>query len=193
MIEVDLGSVRDMSKYFAELPEVTRKAASLALNQTAERTVVKKSKPLMRQQVAFPAGYLERADRLGITKYAKPESLDAAVTGRFEQTSLARFARFGAKRGSGALVTVKPGSPQRMKRAFPVNLRGGNVGLAMRLKKGEELTNRRLPARRFGPGIVLLYGPSVDQVFRTVSDDVSPMALEDLSNEFFRQFVRLNR
>lgn len=191
-IEIDLSDVRDLSDYFAKAPEAARKSARLALNQVAERTGLKKARALMREQVAFPPGYLEDPTRFRITKYAQETDLEAVVGGRTEPTSLARFARFGATKG-GALVTVKPGRPRRMKRAFLVNLKNGNKGLALRLAPGEELVNRKLPAKSFGPGVVLLYGPSVDQVFRTVSADVAPEALDRLSEEFLRQFVRLSR
>lgn len=191
-IEIDLTDVRDLSDYFARAPEAARKSARLALNQVAERTGMKKSRALMREQVAFPAGYLEDPTRFFIKKYAQETDLEAVIAGRTEPTSLARFARFGATK-SGATVTVKPGHPRRMKRAFMVNLKNGNKGLALRLAPGEELVNRKLPAKRFGPGVVLLYGPSVDQVFRTVAADVAPEALDNLSDEFLRQFVRLSR
>jgi hypothetical protein len=191
-IEVDLTDVRDLSEYFGRLPDVARKSARLALNQVADRTGLKKSRALMREQVAFPAGYLEDPTRFRITKYAQETDLEAVIGGRTEPTSLARFARFGATKG-GATVTVHPGKPRDMRRAFLVNLKNGNKGLALRLKPGEELTRRRLPAKRFGPGVVLLYGPSVDQVFRTVSADVAPEALDKLSEEFTRQFARLSR
>jgi hypothetical protein len=191
-IEIDLSDVRDLSDYFARAPDAARKSARLALNQVAERTGLKKARALMREQVAFPAGYLEDPTRFRITKYAQETDLEAVVGGRTEPTSLARFARFGATK-TGATVTVAPGRPRRMKRAFMVNLKNGNKGLALRLAPGEELANRRLPAKRFGPGVVLLYGPSVDQVFRTVAADVAPEALDRLSEEFLRQFVRLSR
>lgn len=191
-VEVDLSAVRDLSEYFARLPDVARKSARLALNQVAERTGLKRSRALMREQVAFPAGYLEDPTRFYLKKYAAETDLEAVVAGRTEPTSLARFARFGAAK-AGALVTVKPGRPRRVKRAFLVNLKNGNRGLALRLAPGEELVNRRLPAKPFGPGVVLLYGPSVDQVFRTVAADVAPEVLDRLSEEFTRQFVRLSR
>jgi hypothetical protein len=40
-------------------------------------------------------------------------------------------------------------------------------------------------------GVALLYGPSVDQVFRTVAVDISQPLLVHLENEFLRQFIRL--
>lgn len=191
-IEVDLSDVRDLSDYFGKAPEIARKSARLALNQVAERTGLKRSRALMREQVAFPAGYLEDPTRFFIKKYAQEVDLEAVVAGRPEPTSLARFARFGATK-TGAVVTVKPGHPRRLKRAFLVTLKYGNKGLALRLAPGEQLANRRLPAKPFGPGVVLLYGPSVDQVFRTVAEDVAPEVLDRLSEEFIRQFVRLSR
>jgi hypothetical protein len=37
-----------------------------------------------------------------------------------------------------------------------------------------------------GSNVYLLYGPSVDQVFRTVAGEVAPDALNFLEDEFFR-------
>jgi hypothetical protein len=77
-----------------------------------------------------------------------------------------------------------------------LNLRSGNIGLGIRLKNGETLTNT-VGAKLItsGPlaGVALLYGPSVDQVFRTVAVDISPALLQELSVEFLRQFERLFR
>jgi hypothetical protein len=191
-VEIDLTDARDLSAYFARAPEIARKSARLALNQVADRIGLKKARALMRKQVAFPQGYLEDPTRFRVKKFAHETDLEAVIAGRTEPTSLARFARFGATK-SGAVVTVKPGRPRYMKRAFLIRLKNGNQGLALRLAPGEDLANRKLPAKRFGPGVVLLYGPSVDQVFRTVAEDVSPEALDKLSEEFIRQFVRLSR
>jgi hypothetical protein len=86
-----------------------------------------------------------------------------------------------------------------MKRAFLIKLPGlagstelgaANMGLAIRLRPGEKLRNKT-DARRVAKGLYVLYGPSVDQVFRSrdgtgVANDLVPDIQDDLSDEFIR-------
>ena len=192
-VDVDMGGIDRLAEYFREAPQVTRRAASMAINQVADRKGVRRSRALMLQQTAFPAGYLNDPDRFGLKKHAKPEDLEAIVFGRTRPTSLARFAKWGATAQGGATVTVNPGSPRKISRAFRVNLANGNTGLAIRLRPGETVLNRKYPAKVLSSGIALLYGPSVDQVFRDVRHEVTPEVAADLRTEFLRQFVRLSR
>ena len=88
---------------------------------------------------------------------------------------------------------MKRGRTKTLRKAFLVNLRNGNVGLAVRLKQGETLQNKTYGKPvMLGKNLYLLYGPSVDQVFRTVADDSLPMLGEEVSKEFFRNFARLS-
>lgn len=195
---VDAIGLTELGDYFTRLPDKARQAASLAINQTAERQGLKAAREAMQQQVAFPRGYLT-TDRFGITQKATPGNLVAVIRGRFTPTSLARFVapgtRAGLRRGTGVTVTVNPGRPTPLPRAFLLHLRGGNLGLAIRLRAGEQLRNRRFAVRTIttGPlkGVALLYGPSVDQVFRTVAGEIVPEVEAALKTEFLRQFVRL--
>lgn len=190
MISVDVVGLDQFQSYFDEASARSKKAASLALNQTADRVVVPRSRDLILEQVNFPAGYLNK-DRLYVKQRASPDRLDARVAGRDRATSLLRFASAAATRG-GATVQVRPGSSRTMRRAFVINLRNGNQGLAIRLKPGETISNRRLSTTPFGKGLVLLYGPSVNQVFLSVADQLTPEFLDRLSDEFLRQFARDN-
>ena len=79
-----------------------------------------------------------------------------------------------------------------MDQAFLVRLKNNNIGLAVRLKPGEVLQNSE-KAVRLDNNVYLLYGPSVDQVFRSVADDKTPKILSDVTAEFLRQFARLSR
>ena len=72
-----------------------------------------------------------------------------------------------------------------MNRAFLMNLRSGNLGLAVRLAPGERIDNKRRMVQ-MSNGLYLLYGPSVDQVFRSVAEDVSADAGDFLEQEFLR-------
>lgn len=161
--------------------------ARQAINRTTERARTRSDKE-MRNQIAFPARYL--SSRLTVSKKASGRNLQAVVTGRDRPTSLARFAKSkdvsAARRKGGVSVTVSPGQPRFMGGAFLMQLRGGNLGLAIRLKQGQSLRNKRKLASA-GKGLYILYGPSVDQVFRSVADEyAAPDAADFLEREFLR-------
>jgi hypothetical protein len=103
--------------------------------------------------------------------------------------------RSARARAAGVTVTINPGRPVTLKRAFLINLKNGNRGLAIRLRPGEVLSNT-IGAKLItsGPlaGVALLYGPSVEQVFRTVATDITPALESYLETEFLRQFIRLS-
>jgi hypothetical protein len=199
---IDAIGLVETQKYFEQAPEIARSAARLAINQTAERKGVKAARDAMMAQVAFPPGYLD-APRFGLTQRATDSNLVAVIRGQFTPTPLGRFAgaaraafvRGRGRRGGGVTVQIKPGHSVTLPRAFLLTLRNGNIGLAIRLKPGEILANT-IGAKLItsGPlaGLALLYGPSVDQVFRTVAADITPAVLDDLQTEFLRQFVRLS-
>ncbi len=85
-----------------------------------------------------------------------------------------------------------------MRKAFIMNLKNGNKGLAVRLKAGETPRNTDNAVRLSNTdtsrdaAVWLFYGPSVDQVFKGVADDVTPDIQRGLTREFFRQFIRLS-
>jgi hypothetical protein len=193
----------EFSAYLDRLPDVTKQAAMLAINQTAERKAVPAARREIYDQVNFPRDYLNN-DRLGVRSKATRNSLEATITGRQRPTSLARFLvgtptiESTRRRGAGGVkVRVKPGVTKQLKGGFLVRLRAGksdsgsfNIGLAVRLRPGEHLNTRGAPM--LSKNVYLLYGPSVDQVFRIVADDITPETLDYLSAEFLRQFVRLS-
>lgn len=196
-----LGAAAD---FFQRMPELNAKAASLAINQVAQRGGLDLARTSILDEIAFPRNYLN-ADRLGVTKFAKPNSLEAVITGRKRATSLARFAApgtpIGRGLGSGVRVQVKSGHSTVMRRAWLVRLKSGaslnedkyNVGLALRVNPGEKISNKyKAHTAWLVPGAVaLLYAPSVDQVFREVSDEIAPRVGDMAAAEFLRQFSRL--
>jgi len=196
----------ELDDYLSAQPAAARKAARIAINTTTARKAVPRLRKSMRKEVNFPPGYLEDESRFGQTKHATETDLSATITARFRPTSLARFASGqsfeGARRTGGVSVKVSPGGgARRIGRAFFVKLRRGkdtqdgfNVGLALRLKPGEKLRGRKKGAAgvEVAPGLHLLYGPSVDQVFRESVVADSPAIAEDLTREFIRQFVRFS-
>lgn len=211
MIFFTTSGVTDWKKYFEQLPDIARTSARLAINQTAERRAIPLAREMMLSQVAWPTGYLtERVNgepRFGIHERATTGKLVASIRGRFQPTSLARFTRqrpgsrttrrhARARTRVPIKVQIHPGRPIELKRAFLINLRSGNLGLGIRLRPGEVLANT-VGAKLItsGPlaGVSLLYGPSVEQVFRSVASDIMPDVSRYLETEFLRQFIRLSR
>lgn len=191
-----------MDAYKREAPH----AARLALNDMAEGEGLAIYRKGVEDQVDFGEGYLT-SDRLGIRTKATDSNLAVTISGRQRATSLARFARAGqtvqSTRRKGVRVRVKAGGAESlMERAWLVRLRKGsgenrdysNIGLAIRLEPGERLRNKRdVRSVQLDQNVYLLYGPSVDQVFREVMVTDTPVVLEKIGNEFFRQFFRLTK
>lgn len=180
------------------LPAEIRRMAALAINDAARKGRTAGARE-MRRQVNFPSRYLTGKDgRLKVSRLANRDRLEAAITGRFRPTSLARFSTGSPGKRGGVTVSVKPGAATYMRKAFLVRLRSGselsdtrsNLGLAVRLKAGEKIRNKKVMAKRMSAGkkndLYLLYGPSVDQVFRTVSSDISPDVADELEKTFLR-------
>ncbi len=199
-VSIIADALNDVERYFEALPELATEAAFLAVNDSARDTVPAARRRIY-SQVNFPKGYLT-AERLGIKRKANRNVLEAVIAGRDRATSLARFAPGATRleRGQATrqiIVQVKHGKrvvlngPRSTAKAFIVNLKNGNTGLAVRLPKGQTIQNSE-KAVRLDNNVYLLYGPSVDQVFRGVSSDLAPDITEMVSQNFFRQFARLS-
>lgn len=203
MIEIESNPFEGIESYFDGLPGITTTAARIALNDTARGPALRLARMQMNQEINFPTGYLNK-ERLSVDRLATDTNLEAAISGRDRATSLARFATSGAvgKRG-GVTVQVSKGNSTLLKKAFLIRLKRGrqmdganyNVGLAIRLGPGETIQNKTMPntaSASLGNGVVLLYGPSVDQVFKGVASDIAPNVADEAATEFFRQFTRLS-
>lgn len=173
-----LEELRDIENLDASILRRARQAINSTLRRA--RTAIDRD---IRQQVAFPARYL--GSRLRVTQFAKGNSLQGTISGRDRPTSLARFATSSQPLKRDIRVQVSPGSRKRMQRAFLMPLNGGNLGLAMRLKPGESVRNKKF-MRRVSKGLYLLYGPSVNQVFAGVADDEADNVAVMLQQEFTR-------
>lgn len=195
----------DVEEFLNAQPATARRSARLAINSVTSRKAVPQMRRAMREEAAFPKGYLEDKNRFGQQKRATDNDLTASIVARFRPTSLARFSSDspeGARRTGGVRVKVNAtGGAKRIGGAFFVRLRRGgdtsdgfNLGLAIRLKPGQTLRGRKKGAQgvQLAPDLYLLYGPSVDQVFRQVSVSESPQVADDLQTEFIRQYVRLS-
>lgn len=181
------------------IPDQVKRNALRAVNYAAKRSHTRSAREI-RQQVAFPARYLTGQDSRLPLKTAKAFGDEAVITGRWRPTSLARFAsrggpgqdRVGGE--AGVRVQVKPGQSGFVKRGFVMRLRAGteltdtkfNLGLAIRLKPGETIQGKHTMVPMGPNGLYLLFGPSVNQVFRSVADRDVPNIEEDLQREFER-------
>lgn len=178
----------------AEIPDNMKLAMVRAVNETVEHARAVGAKKI-RQQINLPASYLSGpSSRLAITKKATRSDIEGVITGRHRPTSLARFTSAGAAgTRKGVSVQVKPGFARFMRRAFLIRLRAGNeltdtrfnLGLALRLKPGERIQNKREMVQ-IDSNLYLLYGPSVDQVFSDVAGEISPAIEDYLESEFLR-------
>lgn len=167
----------------------------MAINQTATRGGLKLARNGILDEIAFPKDYLS-GDRLRVSQKATTANQEAVIGARERPTSLARFAAPGTALGSrariGVRIQVKKGQSVTLKNAWLVNLKGGNIGLAVRVKPGEQIANKTGATRWLVPDrVALLYGPSVDQVFRSVSERIAAPVGKLLTEEFLRQFTRL--
>jgi hypothetical protein len=174
-------------KTVEDLPTQIIAAARMAVNRTADRARTASARAI-RLQVNFPASYLNPGEgRLNVGSYATGLDLSATIRARQDPTSLARFVVGGAKKPfakGGVTVAVKPGQATLLSRAFIFPLKNGNVGLAVRTS-GQKPARAYLP-KSIGKGLWLLYGPSVNQIFQTVREDVAPEAASFMEDEFNR-------
>lgn len=180
------------------IPEVSDKAAALAINTVANRSGMTLLRRDILADIAFPKDYLNN-ERLGVRKNANAQDLEAVIRARKTPTSLARFAQPGTPLGSRARIGVRVQVSKRKsgktfgKFAWLTRLANGNIGLALAIKPGEKLDNRYGEPAWLVPGrVALLYGPSVDQVFRHVSEDDAPKIGKLVTDEYLRQFARFS-
>ena len=190
----------ELGAFFERAPDIATQAARMAINDVAQGSGMKLIKQKMTDEIDFPTGYLS-ADKLGVAKRARNTDLEAIIVGRKRATSLARFSNSRVPGKSPVTVTVRKGRTVTMRNAFIVRLNSGasltedkyNLGLAVRLKAGETLNKKTDHRSWLVPGkVALLYGPSVDQVFSEVADDVLDPIGDMVGAEFFRQFARLS-
>jgi len=196
--------------FFADVIEVdlldgigndSRKLAAVKALNTAARDGRAQAARMIRANVNFPASYVGPGDkRLYVSKKATRGDLEVKITARGRITSLARFVQGNpTPNAAGVYVEVQPHKVVHLKRAFVIRLPQGansvtdtahNLGLAVRLKPGQQLRNK-LSSRRVASGLYVLYGPSVSQVFRAnddtgVANEMAPGVADHLVAEFLR-------
>jgi len=175
-----------------------KRAAMRAVNYAAGKAQTRGRRKIA-AQVNLPYSYLAGMDssgrpRLGITKSASLDNAEAIITGRHRPTSLARFVTSGSPDNTDRGVVLKVDDrTKKSKRMFLIRLPQGrtltetksNLGLAIRLRPGESVTNKKQMVR-MSRGLYLLFGPSIDQIYRTVASDDTLEVSHDLEREFLR-------
>ena len=199
MLSFDIAGILDLEDFLAAVPDKTRKAASMAMNDVIGGQGLARFRKAVAAEVNFPAGYVD--NKIEFSQRATPTRLEAHVVGRQRPTSLARFATTGVIGGKGGVTVRVKGGSKFMKGAFLVRLKAGaaitddgyNVGLAIRLKEGMTL-NKKDTSRmvHLEHNVALLYGPSIDQILNNeVADAEMPEVADAIATEFFRQFARI--
>lgn len=162
-----------------------------AVNRTGDWTRTQAARRIV-GQVAFPRGYLDpgQGNLVVATKatLAKPAVI---IRARQRPTQLSRFMIASGAKGRGATVMVRPGEPVERAKFFVLNLKNGNVGIAVRLKPGA-LTPEGAKRRKISPweqanSLMILYTASVDQVFSHVRNEMVP----DITSFYTAELARL--
>ena len=204
LVTIDMTGIAQLRSYFDAAPEAATNAVRDAINDGIKFAFAEASRRI-RAQVNLPQDYIgsvAQGNRLKVSMYATAEQLWASLSATKRAVSLARYAndRSLGRRPDGITVTVKPGHPETLPGAFLLPLKKGpaltedtyNVGLAIRLKPGQRPGSKHTmkPYGRGDPNLYLLYGPSVDQVFRQVRGDMDDVVTNFVTQSFYRQFRR---
>lgn len=177
------------------------RAVRMSVNKGADRGRAEAARRIGKE-LNFPARYITGSQgKLNVTSRATGSKLEAVISAPQRPTSLARFSidrnpQTTRKQG-GVNLAVKAGQARFMSRAFLIKLKSGNsdtnhnLGLAIRLKPGQQVDNKRIKAKRLESNLFLLYGPSVAQAFVNsagtgVALDVTPDILDIMEAEFLR-------
>jgi hypothetical protein len=199
VLKIDLAKLLDLEQFLSVFPDTTNKAASYAMNDVLAGQGLARYRKAVAAEVPFPSGYVD--DKVEFGQRATPSRLVASVVGRQRPTSLARFATSGTVGAKGGVTVRTKHGAQFMPSAFLVRLNAGtgitddgfNLGLAVRLKEGMTLKKKDTSRMvHLESNVVLLYGPSVDQILRNeVAESTTPEVVDAIASEFFRQIQRM--
>lgn len=196
MLEIDVAGLEEFEAAFAKAPEKAVQAARRAINAGAKRLATRASAQI-RQDVAFKARELYSPGNTGkiTVDFASGAKLEARVRGADRPTLLSKFAvnapRGKPRRGLAPKVKVSPGNTVELERGFFVRFKNGTVGIAVRLKPGERLRNKKTagyPLRRGDPNTYVLYSVEVDQALKMAGSDRLDEVADFIRAEFARQF-----
>lgn len=196
LIKVDTSQLETLARRFGLAGEQVARVQSRAINRVAEKAYTRSRRAIV-SQVALTDTYVR--DRMSLSKATESRPV-AIISARRRATTLATYGArqitASAKRAKGdprrgisagrkqAGISVLVGRAKgrkKMSSAFFMPLRagkeaGGN-GMGVFVREG----------RNGEP--IHLYGPSVDQVFRGVIDDIVPDVIAELETEMTRLAV----
>lgn len=191
--EIDASQIGAGRKFLRGMKRAAENAQYRAVNRVASKTRTAASKRI-RQDVRLKAGYVNQ--NLKVAKKARREDPTAVIRARRRPT---RLARYGAKqltkrapeaqgdplrgiasgrKAAGVAVNVDRSTGRsKMPGAFLIPLQtAGVMGLFIRTGAGRD-------------DIKHLYGPSVDQVFRSVLPEIQGGVSQNLETEYRRQLA----
>ena len=191
-VTIDATALDRLSKSLGVGADVLARAQFRAINKAAEKGVTA-SRRAIASEVALTQAYIR--DRMALQRATAAQAV-AVIRARKRATTLARFsarqltrsapgAKGDARRGigsgrkqGGVSVKVKTQGPRKaMPKAFLIPLRAG----------GEAGANGFGVFTRQGRSIRHRYGPSVDQVFRSIRNQVAPGIAQDLEVQIVKQ------
>lgn len=199
MIRISSTGIKGLAEFVARTPEVAREAAKLAVGDTAEwgRNLAKRE---MKAAVNLPEDALA-ARRFRIAQRPTNAHPEAVLSADNNPLGLSRFVVGQKAKGTphpkvrilvgGATKSFS--SPDRKGTySFLIPTPGGadGVGLAVRTKRPLQKSQA---ARKIGPDLYLLSGPSVNQMFGQMIPALVPRIEAKMQTEFARQYERLIR
>lgn len=188
---IEQKGLSDAISDLVDLPTNMRKALVSAVNAVVPEAY-SLSVERITDQVALTKAYVK--SRLYISQTATLQDPLAVISGRVRSTQLRRYqgtqlyapAKLpGKRRLAGTSVRVKTGGATKvLNHAWIIKLKYGDldakagktIGIAMRTGSGRN-------------DYRILYGPSVDQVFRDVKDEIRPEVEQMLSAEVLKQMA----
>lgn len=175
----------------ADLPANMRKALVAAVNAVVP-DAYSLSVERITEQVALTKTYVK--SRLYVSQTATVQDPMAVISGRVRSTQLRRYqgkqlytaAKLpGKRRLAGTSVRVKAGGQTKvLNHAWIIKLKYGDLDAKAGMTMGI--------AMRTGTGrndYRILYGPSVDQIFRDVKDEIRPEVEQMLATEWVKQMA----
>lgn len=185
-----LEGLAEVRQRLAALGEKAPRVMAMVINRGADRARTRGVSAIA-AQVKLQKSYIR--DLLAVSKKASKADPDAVITGRKRPTLLFRYgavqrtvpARNGKRRKAGVSVNVKRKSAPAEGKWFIVHRlkNSGASAVISRFRRSSGVGNR-------WDGLKVLYGPSVDQLWRDVRDDVAPEVMEWAGTELVRQLER---
>lgn len=183
----DLDAVRDVIERFG--PTLLRTVNDVG------RWAHQEARKRVSQDINWPAGYLneQRLSFKPARVHDRTRAGAAIIRGRARPSTMTRFAMTapGAKRAGGGIeFQVKKGKHKALRKAFFRKLKGN---MLVMMREGDYRQMPDINASKYvWNGFVFLYGPSIDQVFRTHRDGPEGIASEalDLLEEAFNALFK---